>query len=104
MALSTHPHRRPANQFTYPTDAKAGCWHISCSHAGLPTDGKGQKPTHKTLDPKMCPAYKMFKDKESRDRWNGQPLTGLNLDPSHGQEPISDTINDTLLCLQIGGA
>jgi hypothetical protein len=36
----------------------------------------------------------------SRDWGNGQPIPGPTWDPSHGQSPISDTIKDSLLCLQ----
>jgi hypothetical protein len=38
----------------------------------------------------------------SRDWGNGQPITGQTWDPSHGQAPIPDNINDTLLCFQTG--
>jgi hypothetical protein len=45
----------------------------------------------------MCPTYKMYEDKDGAETGNSP-----NWDPSHGQEPIPDTINDILLCLQIG--
>jgi hypothetical protein len=38
----------------------------------------------------------------SKDWGNGQPMTGPTWDPSQGQAPISDIINDTLLFLQTG--
>ena len=38
----------------------------------------------------------------SRDWGNGQPITSRAWDPSHGQAPIPNTINDTLLYLQTG--
>jgi hypothetical protein len=39
----------------------------------------------------------------SRNCVNGQP-TGQTWDPSHGQKAIPDTINEILLCLQIGAS
>ena len=38
----------------------------------------------------------------NRDWGNGQLIIGPTWDPSHGQMPIPDTNNDTLLCLQKG--
>jgi hypothetical protein len=36
--------------------------------------------------------------RESRADWgNGKPITGPTWDPSHGQAPISDTINDIVM-------
>jgi hypothetical protein len=36
----------------------------------------------------------------SRASRNGRPIISPTWDPFHGQAPIPDTINDTLLCLQ----
>lgn len=34
--------------------------------------------------------------KQSQDGGNGQPMSVPTWDPTHGQEPILDTIKDTL--------
>jgi hypothetical protein len=39
-------------------------------------DKDSNPPTN--LQPKMCPAYKMGRDKENRDGGNGQPMTTRN--------------------------
>ena len=44
----------------------------------------------------------MYRDKDGADRGNGQTINVQNQDLPHEQEPIPDTINDTLLCLQRG--
>lgn len=49
----------------------------------------------------MSPAYKMCRNKD-RHGGNDQPMIGPNWDPNHGQEPIPESINDTLSCLQTG--
>ena len=73
----------------------------SCRWAGLPVEGGTSAhlwnhPTKIVLS-KRCTGIKM-----DRHWGNDQPMTDLTWDPSHGREPTLDTIDDILLCLQIG--
>jgi hypothetical protein len=74
----------------------------SCSQVRLPGEGGGHHSTYKTFDPKFVPVTDEQGLKGNRDGGNSQPMTGPNGDPFHVREPASDTINDTLLCLQMG--
>jgi hypothetical protein len=59
--------------------------------------------THTKLWSKMYPANKKCRDRRwSRDWENSQSITSTTWDLSHGQAPIPDTSNNTLLCLQTG--
>jgi hypothetical protein len=68
-------------------------WWLRMSNiSGRPPGGQISTATHpQNLWPKMCPAYKMCREK-SRDRGNGQPMTVSTRDPPHGQEPIISEI------------
>jgi hypothetical protein len=61
-------------------------------------------PTHsQNFWPKICSVYKKCRDRGwNRERGNDQTMTSKTQDPSPRQTPISDTINDTMLCLQTG--
>jgi hypothetical protein len=63
-----------------------------------------ETPTHtQNFQPQLYPFYKKRRHGWwSRDWGDGQPITGPNWDPSHGQAPVPGTINNTLLCLQTG--
>ena len=56
-------------------------------------------PTKHSIQKLSC-LQEMEGQSQSKDYGNGQP-TGQTFDPSHGQSPIYDTVNDALLCLQI---
>jgi hypothetical protein len=74
-------------------------WLSKCRHTGRTPSGGIRTVTHsQNLWCKICSTYNMYSD-EDRDGKNDQPMTDLNWDPSHGQEPIPGTINDTLSCL-----
>jgi hypothetical protein len=68
----------------------------------------GRKPCEVTEtlthpQPKIYPVYKKCRDgRWSRKQRNGQPIIGSTSDPSHGQVPIPNTINDILLFLKTG--
>ena len=70
-----------------------------CSIPRKNSSGGIRTPTNKqNFKPKICPLYKKYNDKEGprteRMANNNQPKL------RHGQTPIPNTINDTLLCLQ----
>jgi hypothetical protein len=62
-----------------------------------------KKVTHLQKNyPRICPAYSKFRVKVVQRLKEWPTNNGFNLDPSHGQAPIPDIINDSLLCLQTG--
>jgi hypothetical protein len=61
----------------------------------------GHQPIHKTLTRSLS-CQEMQGQRWSRDKGNGRPITGPTWDQSHGQAPVPDTIDDTLLCLHTG--
>jgi hypothetical protein len=78
-----------------PSSEGYGSWKVHFLWPSRTPNGGIRTATHpQNLVPKMCSAYKMYRDK-NRDRGNGQPVTGTDWDPSLGQAPIPDTINDT---------
>lgn len=61
---------------------------------------RNNKPTHKTCNPKFILSTRNARMGWSGDWGNGQSITSPIWLPSHGQAPISDTVNDTLIGLQ----
>ena len=73
----------------------------SCGQTGPPSRGI-RIPTHpQNLQPKMCPAYKMYRDQYGTETEGIVNQRLVQIETYFiGQELISDTIYDTLLCLQ----
>jgi hypothetical protein len=46
----------------------------------------------------------MYMDKDREQKRSEWTVTGSNLNTSHGQEPVTDTINDTVSCLYTGAS
>jgi hypothetical protein len=72
------------------------CGSLYLSPVGLLEKGGGQQSTHKTFNlkfvlPTRCSEWR-----------NSQSMTAPTWDPFHVRQPTTDTINDTLLCLQTG--
>jgi len=65
------------------------------------SDGDTNPPTN--IQPQIYPVYKKCRE-GSRDRGNGQAVTGPTRDPSTmgNHQSIPDTVNDAMLCLQTG--
>lgn len=75
-----------------------GTWR---GHLLKPDRKPRQKPAHKTFNQKCILSRRNSDTGDGVEpEGNGQPITGPTW-AAHGKAPISDNINDTLLCLQL---
>jgi hypothetical protein len=71
----------------------------SCILVGLPVEGGGHQPIHKTFDPKFILPTSCSGIKIERRLKEWPTNDWPNLRPSHAREPNADKIYDTLLGL-----
>jgi hypothetical protein len=74
----------------------------SYSHAGFLVDRGGHKCTHQNFNPNfvLLTRYVWIEEKAETEQVSTNDCPTLDL--SHLREPLSNTINNILLCLQAG--